>query len=272
MSKRILTVQDISCLGQCSVTVALPIISALGIECAIIPSAVLSTHTGAWTGYTFRDLTDDMPGIIKHWESYNEKFDGLYTGYIGNARQLDILTDVRRGLLKSGAPIITDPAMGDYGRLYAGFDFGFVKKMAEYTRGSDYVVPNITEAAFMTGIEYKEEYGEEYIARLVRGLHALGAKNAVITGVGFSEDKIGVCVSEGDTLRYHFEDRLRESLHGTGDVFASVFAGSLVNGKSAFDSAVLAARFTREAMLNTDRKTHSYGVCFEGVLNKLFEA
>lgn len=272
MSKRILTVQDVSCLGQCSVTVALPIISALGIECAIIPSAVLSTHTGAWAGYTFRDLTDDMPEIIKHWRSYNESFDGLYTGYIGNARQFDILKGVRDGLLKPGAPIITDPAMGDYGRLYKGFDLDFVQKMAKYVDGSDYVVPNITEAAFMTGIEYKETYGEEYIERLMRGLHALGAKNAVITGVGFSEDKIGVCVSEGDALRYHFEDRLSGGLHGTGDVFASVFVGNLINGNGAFDSAVRAARFTKEAMLGTDSRTHSYGVCFESVLNKLFEA
>ncbi len=269
MTKRILTVQDISCLGQCSITVALPIISALGVECAIIPSAVLSTHTGSWSGYTFRDLTDDMPDIINHWASYNEKFDGLYTGYIGNVKQLEILADVRKKLLKEGAPIITDPAMADYGRLYKGFDENFVKEMAKYTAGSDYVVPNITEASFMTGVEYKEEYDEEYIKRLIAGLKRLGAKEVVLTGVSYTPEKIGVCVSEGERLLYHFEDRVPESFHGTGDVFASVFAASLINGYTALDAAARAARFTREAMLCTDPKTHSYGVSFEAVLGGL---
>ncbi len=269
MTKRILTVQDISCLGQCSITVALPIISALGIECAIIPSAVLSTHTGAWNGYTFRDLTDDMPDIINHWVSYNEKFDGLYTGYIGNARQFEILMDARKKLLKEGAPIITDPAMADNGKLYKGFDEAFVKEMAKYTAGSDYVVPNITEASFMTGIEYKEKYDEEYVKSLVSELKKLGSKEVVLTGVSYTPEKIGVCVSEGDKLLYHFEDRVPESFHGTGDVFASVFTASFINGFTALDAAARAASFTREAMLSTDSKTHSYGVNFEAVLSRV---
>ena len=266
MIKRILTVQDISCLGQCSITVALPIISALGVECAIIPSAVLSTHTGSWSGYTFRDLTDDMPDIISHWVSYNEKFDGLYTGYIGNAKQFEILTEARNRLLKEGAPIITDPAMADNGVLYKGFDGAFVKEMAKYTAGSDFVVPNITEAAFMTGIEYKEKYDEEYVKSLVRGLKSLGAKEVILTGISYTPEKIGVCVSEGDKLLYHFEDRVPESFHGTGDVFASVFAASYINGYTALQAAARAAKFTRDAILCTDPKTHSYGVNFEAVL------
>ena len=191
ISKRVHTVQHISCLGQCSITVALPIISALGVECVILPSAVLSTHTGSWSGYTFRDLTDDMPDIIAHWEKYGEKFDCLYTGYIGNAKQLDILIDVRKKLLKEGAPIITDPAMADHGKLYKGFDLEFVKKMSKYINGSDYVLPNITEASFITGIEYKEEYGEEYIKSLISGLKDIGVKNVILKGVSYQPDKLG---------------------------------------------------------------------------------
>lgn len=266
--KRLLTVQDISCVGQCSLTVALPIISSFGIETAILPSAVLSTHTGCWKDFTFRDLTDDIPRIASHWEKNGIRFDAMYTGYIGNARQIDMLIDMRRKLLSPGAPIITDPAMADNGVLYTGFDADFAESMKRLVGGSDYLLPNITEAALLTGKEYKESYDEGYILELCRGLCALGARNVVLTGVCFEEDKIGVYVYDGESARYCSQDRLACNMHGTGDVYASVFAGYLVCGLDAFEAAKRAATFTKDAMLNTPRD-HAYGVNFEGILGKL---
>ena len=138
--KRILTVQDISCIGQCSLTVALPLLSACGIETAVLPSAVLSTHTGGFKGYTFRDLTEDMPAITDHWEKEKLYFDAVYTGYLGSARQIAYVRDIAKRLLKPGCPLIVDPAMADNGKLYPGFDSDFVESMKELVFGADYIL------------------------------------------------------------------------------------------------------------------------------------
>lgn len=266
--KRLLTVQDISCVGQCSLTVALPIISAFGIETVMLPSAVLSTHTGCWKGFTFRDLTDDIPKIVSHWEQNGIKFDAMYTGYIGSARQIDMLLGMRKTLLKDGAPIITDPAMADNGVLYTGFDNEFVSAMRKLVNGSDYLLPNVTEAAMLTGMEYKEKYDEGYVIELCQRLCDMGAINVVLTGVCFEEGKIGVYVFDGKNARYCSQDRLAYNKHGTGDVYASVFSGYLVSGYDALEAAKKAAEFTKAAMINTPPE-HVYGVNFEGILNKI---
>lgn len=266
--KRILTVQDISCVGQCSLTVALPILSACGVEAAVIPSAVLSTHTGNWTGFTFRDLTDDIPEITRHWNDNGIDFDGIYTGYIGNARQFDMINVIREKLLRPGAPVIIDPAMADLGRLYYGFDEAFVAGMRKFINGADYALPNITEAAFLTGLDYRESYDEKYIEKLAAETIALGVKNVIITGVSFEPTKLGICVCDGKSIIYHFEDKLEMSCHGTGDVYASVFTGKLISGMSALESGKAAAVFTRNAMLNTPAE-HNYGVNFESILGEL---
>ncbi len=267
--KRILTVQDISCVGQCSLTVALPILSSCGVETSVIPSAVLSTHTGNWKDFTFRDLTDDIPSITKHWIDNNITFDGLYTGYIGNARQFELIDIIRKNLLREGAPMIIDPAMADNGRLYFGFDDAFVAEMKKFVSSADYLLPNITEAALLTDMPFKTEYGEDYISELIEKLHAIGAKNIVLTGVSFSTDKLGACYSDGSTLRYHFEERLNYTCHGTGDVFASVFSGRIVNGFGILDAVKDACVFVCEAMKNTNVAEHPYGTNFESVLYKL---
>ena len=156
--KRVLTVQDISCFGQCSLTVALPILSACGVETCILPSAVLSTHTAGFTGFTFRDLTDDMPKILDHWKSENISFDCIYTGYLGSITQIEYVKRMKNELLKDGAKLIVDPAMGDNGKLYSIFDLEYAKEMAKLCAVADVIVPNITEACYMTGVEYKENY------------------------------------------------------------------------------------------------------------------
>ena len=270
--KRIVSLQDISCLGQCSLTVALPILSAMGHETVILPSAVLSTHTGNWKGFTFRDLTDDIPPILDHWESYGIKFDGIYTGYIGNPAQFDMALRVKKSFLNDGAALIIDPAMADYGKLYTGFDQAFVKKMADYASNADYLLPNITEAAFMVGMDYRERlsYDSGYIEALVNALLDTGAKNVVLTGVEYKEGEIGVCVCNRDErkMKYYFGEKLPTSVHGTGDIFASVFTGALIKGFDALEAASKAAKFVCMSIENTP-STHVYGANFEGILSKV---
>ncbi len=266
--KRVLTVQDISCVGQCSLTVALPILSACGLETAILPSAVLSTHTAGFHGFTFRDLTDDMPAITEHWKKENIGFDALYTGYLGSSRQVEICLDIAENLLRKGARFIVDPAMADNGKLYPGFDMAFVESMKKLVSKADIVVPNITEACFLTGLEYKTEYDKKYIKSLVTALKKLGAKSVVLTGVSYKPETTGVVTDD----EYYEHVKLPGGCHGTGDVYASAFVGALVQGKSTFDAAKIAADYTVMCMRNTEGdESHWYGVKFEPVLGKLIE-
>jgi len=271
--KRILVVQDISCVGQCSLTVALPILSACGMETAILPSAVLSTHTAkGFEGFTFRDLTDDIPDICAHWQSKNITFDALYTGYLGSTRQVQMVEDMMDTLLVPGGVKIVDPAMADNGRLYVGFDDDYVAAMRRLCARADIILPNITEAAFLTGLDYREEYDEAYIEELLQGLRRLGARDIVLTGVSFSPDTLGVMVYENGQKQYHPHRRIPQMFHGTGDVYASAFTGAYLRGRSLFDSACVAADYTLAAIENTvGAPEHWYGVRFEPVLPVLIE-
>ena len=270
MYKRLLTIQDISCFGQCSLTVALPILSACGIETVILPSAVLSTHTMGFSGFTVRDLTDDMPAIAAHWKKEGISFDAIYTGYLGSARQIDYVKDMINNLLREGAVKVIDPAMADGGKLYPAFDMAFVQEMKKLCAVADYVLPNITEACFLTGIEYRENYDEAYVKSLVKGLLDLGAKNVVLTGVGYSASETGVVVSDGKTWNHYVHRKIAKGCHGTGDVYASAFTGALLRGYSAYDSAVIAADYVVNCIEVTQQdKDHTYGVEFERTLYKL---
>lgn len=270
--KRILTIQDISCVGQCSLTVALPVISACSVECAVLPSAVLSTHTAGFTGYTFRDLTEDMPAINEHWAKENIKFDAIYTGYLGSTKQIDYVKDIINTALKDGAKAIVDPAMADGGKLYPGFDMDFVEAMKNLCAKADYIIPNLTEACLLTGTEYKEKYDKAYIDGILSKLCDLGCKNIVFTGVSFREGFTGVLVYENGNENYYEHEFLNNSCHGTGDIYASAFTGALVRGKSASVAAKIAADFALECIKETAKdSTHWYGARFEPVLHKLIE-
>lgn len=272
MYKRILTIQDISCVGQCSLTVALPILSACGLETVILPSAILSTHTGGFTGFTFRDLTDDLDGITEHWAKEGIFFDGLYTGYLGSARQIDQVLSIASSRLKEGSPLIVDPAMADNGKLYPGFDEKFVEAMKRLTVKADILLPNITEACFLTGTEYRENYDEAYVKELVEKLAANDRQIVVLTGVGYKEGKTGVVVYENGEMKYYEHDRIAKGCHGTGDVYASAFVGAFVNGKTPYEAAVIAADYTVECIRGTqDDPDHWYGVKFEPQLKKLID-
>ncbi|MBP5313080.1 MAG: pyridoxamine kinase [Clostridia bacterium] len=268
--KRILTVQDISCVGQCSLTVALPILSACGVETAVIPSAVLSTHTAGFKGFTFRDLTGDMPLILEHWLREGIKFDGMYTGYLGSETQIDYCIEIAAKTLKDGALLIVDPAMADNGVLYKGFDNDFVKAMRKLVGKADLAVPNLTEACFLTGNDYRETYDKDYIRKVCADLLALGAKKVVLTGIGFEEGFTGVFVSDGRSEYYYRHEKLPGGCHGTGDVYASAFSGALMRGKTVEEAAAIAADYTVLCIKNTmGDKDHWYGVKFEPVLPAL---
>ena len=271
-SKRVLTIQDISCVGQCSLTVALPIISACGIEACPVPSAVLSTHTGGFSGYTFRDLTDDMPAIRDHWIKEGIKFDAVYTGYLGSTRQIDIVKTYFETCGKEKCLKIVDPAMADNGKLYYGFDMEFVEQMKSLCASADYVIPNVTEAALLTGLEYKTEYDEGYVRELIDGLIALGAGAVILTGISYDEESTGVVVFENGEFNYYKHLKMSKGCHGTGDIYASAFVGSMVRGKSAFESAKIAADFTVDCIKNTAAyPDHWYGARFEPSLAKLID-
>ena len=271
-TKKILTVQDISCVGQCSLTVALPIISACKIETCILPSAVLSTHTAGFKGFTFKDLTDEMPKIANHWKSENISFDAIYTGYLGSIQQIDYVKDMQKSLLKKGAKMIVDPAMADNGKLYSIFDMEFVKEMDTLCAKADIILPNITEACFLTGKEYKEEYDEEYIDDLLKALTNGRNYTVVLTGVGFKKGKTGVMVYRNGEKQYYEHEKIAGGCHGTGDVYSSAFVGALLNGKTEYEAAVIAADFTLDCIKNTvGDASHWYGVKFEPCLGGLIQ-
>ena len=268
--KKVLTIQDISCVGQCSLTVALPILSACGVETCVLPSAVLSTHTAGFSGYTFRDLTEDMPAICAHWQKENIKFDAIYTGYLGSTKQIDYVRDIMKATTKEGCVKVVDPAMADNGNLYPGFDMEFVEAMKALCAEADYVVPNITESCFLTGCDYRTEYDRAYVDLLLEKLTALGCKNIILTGISYEPGTTGVVVLENGEYSYYEHDLLPNSCHGTGDIYASAFVGALVRGKGAYGAAKIAADYAMECIRCTAQlDNHWYGAAFEPVLGKL---
>ena len=268
VNKRILTVQDISCVGQCSLTVALPILSACGFETAILPTALLSNHTAVeFNGFTFLDLTSEMEKIVKQWQKENIHFSSIYIGYLGNKKEVDIVKDIYDSILEPNGIKIVDPAMADNGKLYTGFDEEYVNKMKQLVFNSDIILPNISEACLLTDTPYKEQYDEEYIKDLVNKLHYNGAKTVVLTGVGYSKEYSGVVVSDNDNFKYYQHAKINKQYHGTGDIYSSVFTGMYLSGKSLYEAATIAADFVVECIKNTiDDVDHWYGVKFESII------
>lgn len=273
MYKRILTIQDISCVGQCSLTVALPILSAAGVETAILPSAVLSNHTGGFSGWTFTDLTDDIPKIRERWEQEKIEFAAVYTGYLGSAKQIDYVKDIVKSRLTAGGKFIVDPAMADNGKLYAGFDVAFVEAMKKLVFSADIILPNITEAALLTDTEYKETYDRSYTDELTDKLLRNGAKTIIFTGISYCPETTGVLVVENGEQKYYEHRKIAGGFHGTGDVYASAFVGALENDFPAFEAAKIAADYTLECIEKTQGdKSHWYGVKFESAIPSLIKA
>ena len=270
--KRILTIQDVSCLGKCSTTVALPLISAMGVETVILPTAILSTHT-MFKNFTVKDLEDQLIPITDHWKKEKVHFDAIYTGYLGTEEEIETVMKIIEDFRTRDTLVFIDPAMGDNGRLYPAFDEGYAKKNALLCGIADVIVPNITEAAFMTDSEYKEIYDEAYILDLLDRLKGLGAGIVALTGVSLSRGKTGVMGY--DTIKKEYftyqNDLIPTSYHGTGDVFSSVTIGSIMNGISWKDSLKIAADYTAHTIDVTRKnpKKPWYGVDFEATIPDL---
>lgn len=257
--KRVLSIQDLSCVGKCSLTVALPVLSAMGCTCSVLPTAVLSTHT-AFPKPHSRSLTEDILPIAEHWSSVGAEFDLISVGYLADPLQAE---KVSRVLELFHSTVILDPAMGDHGKLYSGQTPDHVNAMAKLCRQADYILPNLTEACLLTGIPYREDADESYLRELTAGMLSFGAKAVVITGFTRFDGQTGFFGARagGETFTYHAR-RIPKHFHGTGDLFAAVFAGSLLCGKTDADAATLAARFVEQVITATQEST-PFGIAFE---------
>ena len=266
--KRVAAIHDLSGFGKCSLTVALPILSAAGIETSALPTAILSTHTGGISGYTYHDLTEDMRPVMKHWKSLDIKFDAIYTGFLGSFEQLDIVKEFFDAFRQEDNLILVDPVMGDNGELYTVFTREFAAGMRMLCQKADIIVPNLTEAALLLDEPFHPgPYTHAYIESLLRKLGALGPQKVVLTGVYFKEDELGAATYDRttDTIDYVFTQKIPGYYHGTGDVFASALLSALLNDFSLIDAAAIAVHFTTDSIRRTYKAKTDYrfGVNFE---------
>ena len=264
-TKRILTMQDLSCVGQCSLTVALPILSRYGIETCVLPTAVLSNHT-MFKGWSYLDLTGEIPAIFENWKNNGIAFDAFLLGYLGKAELMDIAEKCFDNFSNAGAPIIIDPVFADNGKLYGGFDLGYVAAMRKLIRRADIILPNVTEACFLTDTEYNPDCDKNFALSIAHKLARLTCGTIIITGVEDS-GKIGELIFKDGKSEYVLLTKEPQKRHGTGDIFASVFTAHYLSGKSLADSCNAASAFVIDCLKATDDE-HFYGANFERVLSK----
>ncbi len=272
---RVLAIHDISCLGRCSLTVALPIISAAGIECAVVPTALLSTHTGGFEGFTKKDLTSEIMPIANHWKSLGVKFDVIYTGYLASVQQVEKVIEVVKMFKTENTVLIVDPVMADGGKLYSSFDKRFPSEMTKLCSLADIIIPNITEASLLAEIKYKKiPHTEQYISELLKKLYEIFENRIVLTGVCFDNNFLGAAILQKDEQpTYCFGERINGNYHGTGDIFASTIVCGILSGKNLVQASEIAVEFTRHCISITDRMgtDPKYGVSFELAIPKLLQ-
>ena len=283
--KRVLTVQDISCVGKCSLTAAIPVISAMGIEVCPLPTAILSNHT-AFSSFSFLDLTDKIPEILNEWKKQGFHFDAIYTGYLGSIKQIDLVHKILDEFAQNDTLVVIDPCMADNGKLYTGFSQDFVKQMAKLCGRANVILPNMTEACFLVNQDYDFlAQTNESITKVMAKLLSLGAKQVILKGVEFSKEKIGVAYcsqklfdnnfstneNNMEDMNIYFHHRYDENFHGTGDVFASAVTGALVLKKDIKDAVKIACDFVQESIECTllNPNYNWYGVDFESALRNL---
>ena len=273
MQKKVLAIHDISCLGRCSLTAAIPIISVAGAEVIPLPTAVLSTHTGGFTNVVFRDLTSDMRPITEHWKTLECKFDIIYTGYLGSPQQVDIVKDILRDFATPETLILVDPVMADAGEYYSLITPDFVVGMRELCAMADIVTPNLTEAAFLLGKEYKESCTRQETEDTLRSLAALGPKKIVLSGVSIDEKTIGAAAYDTatDEISYALAEKIDGFYHGTGDTFASALIAALTRGMSVKQSTRVAVEYTLACIRRTyaEGTDTRYGVDIENEIPAL---
>lgn len=255
---RVLAVNDLSCVGKCSLTVALPVISACGVTCDVLPTALLSTHTGGFEGYTFLDLTSELASILKQWKTLGLTFDFIYSGYLGSESQIDTVLFLQKEFLKEGGKLVVDPVMGDEGKLYDGFTPSFVQKMRALCKKADYVLPNRTEACFLSELPLETD-GKTLAAALQKLTPC-----PIVTGVE-EEGEISVYYQSENTVRRYATPTTQGFFCGAGDVFASSFVAALAGGKTIEEAIPLCAEFTTACIERSAREVEDkrYGLNFE---------
>ncbi|MBE7085298.1 MAG: pyridoxamine kinase [Clostridiales bacterium] len=257
---RVLAINDISCVGKCSLTVSLPVISACGITCDVLPTALLSTHTGGFDGYTFLDLTSEFSGVLHHWKTLGLKFDCIYSGYLGSKAQIDLVCKIKEEFLTEKGLLVVDPVMGDSGMLYKGFDDEYVDKMRTLCRQADYILPNLTEASYLANIPYPATDTKTLLFALAKL-----CPRPIVTGI-LEENAISVCYldEKGEEKRYSSQN-VAGFFHGAGDVFSSAFVGAIMKGKTEEKAIQLATDFTTASIRRTAKEVPDkrYGLNFE---------
>lgn len=274
--KRVAAIHDISCAGRCSLTVALPLLSAAGLETNVIPTAVLSTHTGGFCDYTYRDLTGDMLPIAQHWKRLELKFDAVYTGYIGTPEQLAILNDITDLLKGEQTLLFVDPVMADNGALYKCIKPEYIEAMRNFCKKADIITPNMTEAMFLLGMEYAEgPYQETFVHEILQRLAEFGNDYVILTGVSYDNDRLGAVAYHCAKNRYTyaFSRVVNGTFHGSGDVFSSVLLGALLNGKTVEQALKIAVNFTVSCISSTKKEGADlrYGLNFEKNIPRLIK-
>ena len=273
---RAIVVQDISCVGRCSLTVALPVLSAAGVNTAVVPTALLSTHTGEFTGYTHLDLSGQLLPIARHIETLGLHFDAFYSGYLASGAQVEMVLEMIDLLCDGDTHLFVDPAFGDHGRLYSLLDSGLPAQMRRLCARARTITPNLTEAAFLLDRPYPgEHYDRTLIGDYCRGLLDLSAENVIITDVSFSPEETGIAIlsrsSQQNEPEFLFRSKFDGVFHGTGDVFASFALAGLLQDMPLKPAAERALDLTHESIEWTLREGQPlrYGVQFERVLKKL---
>lgn len=268
--KRIASIQDFSCIGSCSQTIALPVLSAMGVECAALPTALLSAHT-AFDGFVSLDLTPQLPAIMAHWRAMHLRFDAVYTGYLASAEQVGLVGALLDGMDERPALTLIDPVMGDNGALYAGFSDTFPQAMRALCGRADVLTPNVTEACLLTGTAYSPVQDAAQTRRLLERLLELGCRAAVLTGLRVDGDMAVAALQRDGTGTLVRTSYIPEVFHGTGDLFASTCAGALVQGAPLERAVRLAADYVALTLRRTvqapDRRW--YGVNFQETLPEL---
>ena len=248
-------------------TVALPILSACGHETCILPTALLSTHTGVFGKPAVIHMDETLEKFWNHWKENNITFDAILVGYLGSITAIEMTERILAEMLAPGGISIVDPAMADHGKLYSGFDDNYAQAMERLCRKADLILPNVTEAAIFADMPFRQELSSAYVKELLKRVNH---PCVVMTGVGFQEDQTGVVIREGDGDSYYSHPRIGKSYHGTGDMFAAAFTGSLMQGKTKLESVEIAAKFVCKAIENTEKSpAHWYGVKFETALADL---
>ena len=267
--KRILTIQDISCVGQCSMTVALPILSVCGHETCILPTAMLSTHTGGFGKPVVKHLHDVAEPFVCHWRENGITFDAILVGYIGNVPGIQAVKQLADELLAPDGVLIVDPAFADHGKIYSGLGNDYVREMEQLCRRADIILPNVTEAALFAGMEYRESLDEAYVNRL---LEKLDHPRVVLTGIGYQAGETGVVLQDREQHQRYIHPKIEKNYHGTGDMFAACFTGALMQEKTMFEAVEIAANYVSRCIHNTAQNpAHWYGVKFETAFSYLIE-